>query len=184
MAPAITSMVRGDTSPNLLSAAAIEPGVGWWWRRASRLSGATGPVRAVCSSLASMRACKRSISCEQGPAYPADIDVANAAALSIGNRRMLMRWFPDRRRASTIKHDIVPACVRHASLLECEDALSILLNAETCRPVDPRPGPPGRVEAARSKFAFYDRLSQPGTGYTGWLMNWSLKISTTLPSCT
>ena len=35
----IASIICGDAVPSLLSAAAIEPGVGWRWRRASPLSG-------------------------------------------------------------------------------------------------------------------------------------------------
>jgi len=52
----IASSFCGDTVPSLLSAAAIERGVGWRWRRASLLSWAVEPAAAFAFSLASMRA--------------------------------------------------------------------------------------------------------------------------------
>jgi hypothetical protein len=68
MPVSITVTTPGEISPILLSAAAIESGVGWRWSVAALVSRAVGPLRAAAWSLASNRAYMRAICCAQGPA--------------------------------------------------------------------------------------------------------------------
>ena len=86
MASLIIFPFSGDISPRLRSAAAIEPGVGWWCARAPALSGAVGPLLAFAASPASRRACTLAISEEQGPAEQVSVE-ASAAELSQSTRR-------------------------------------------------------------------------------------------------